>query len=197
MCQVLLYSINVDCVEKWIKMWYHVRTSPNKIIFIYRLIEKGNVMKLQKQITNEELLELTRKAFENDEVAEFLCGEKGYSVMGNRDIPINIPTDFGRIVEKGIYELYLTTNDEVIIKKFRKAIMTLNSTPIQVWCAYMACWNQISNEHSKYPAPFKMIDDTILKTLKSTLINNESSLCNCKEWMGINKKNGLWDYGHL
>ena len=32
-------------------------------------------MKLQKQITNEELLELTRKAFENDEVAEFLCGE--------------------------------------------------------------------------------------------------------------------------
>ena len=79
-------------------------------------------MKLQKQITNEELLELTRKAFENDEVAEFLCGEKGYSVMGNRDIPINIPTDFGRIVEKGIYELYLTTNDEVIIKKFRKPI---------------------------------------------------------------------------
>lgn len=54
------------------------------------LDEKGNVMKLQKQITNEELLELTRKAFENDEVAEFLCGEKGYSVMGNRDIPINI-----------------------------------------------------------------------------------------------------------
>ena len=112
--------------------------------------------------------------------------------MGNRDIPINIPTDFGRIVEKGIYELYLTTNDEVIIKKFRKAIMTLNSTPIQVWCAYMACWNQIFNEHSKYPAPFKMIDDTLLKTLKSTLINNESSLCNCKEWMGINKK---MDYG--
>lgn len=162
--------------------------------FYSSLDEKGNVMKLQKQITNEELLELTRKAFENDEVAEFLCGEKGYSVMGNRDIPINIPTDFGRIVEKGIYELYLTTNDEVIIKKFRKAIMTLNSTPIQVWCAYMACWNQIFNEHSKYPAPFKMIDDTLLKTLKSTLINNESSLRNCKEWMGINKKNGLWDY---
>ena len=39
-----------------------------------------------------------------------------------------------------------------------------------------------------------MIDDTLLKTLKSTLINNESSLRNCKEWMGINKKNGLWDY---
>lgn len=107
-------------------------------------------------------------------------------------LQINIPTDFGRIVEKGIYELYLTTNDEVIIKKFRKAIMTLNSTPIQVWCAYMACWNQIFNEHSKYPAPFKMIDDTLLKTLKSTLINNESSLRNCKEWMGINKK---MDYG--
>ena len=65
---------------------------------------KGNVMKLDKQITNEELLELTKKAFENNEeldkfmkeytgkfdkgkerkrtkqvvsLAEFLCGEKG------------------------------------------------------------------------------------------------------------------------
>lgn len=36
-------------------------------------------MKLEKQITNEELLELTKKAFENNEVAEFLCGEKGYA----------------------------------------------------------------------------------------------------------------------
>ena len=151
-------------------------------------------MKSQKQITNEELLELTKKAFENDEVAKFLCGEKGYAVMGNRDIPTNIPTDFGRIVVKGIYELYLTTKDEGVINKFRQAIMTLNGTPTRVWCAYMACWSQIFNEHSKYPAPFKMIDDTLLKTVRSTLKNNELSLRNCKEWMGINKKNGLWDY---
>lgn len=60
------------------------------------------MQKLQKQIQTK-MLELTRKAFENDEIAEFLCLEKKeYSVMGNRDIPINIPTDFGRIVEKGI-----------------------------------------------------------------------------------------------
>ncbi len=38
-------------------------------------------MKLDKQITNEELLELTKKAFENNEVAEFLAERKDMLVL--------------------------------------------------------------------------------------------------------------------
>lgn len=56
---------------------------------------------------NEELLALTKQAFDNDEVAEFLCGENGYAIHGNRDIPTDIPTDFGRIIEGGIYINYM------------------------------------------------------------------------------------------
>ena len=48
-----------------------------KKMFIRRLVEKEMLWNWKKQITNEELLELTKKAFENNEVAEFLCGEKG------------------------------------------------------------------------------------------------------------------------
>lgn len=153
---------------------------------------------MSNSVSNEELLALTKKAFDNDEVAEFLCGENGYAIHGNRDIPANIPTDFNRIVRNGIYKLYSETHDEKIIAEFRKAIENLNDTPTRVWCAYMACWNQILNEHSKYPAPFVMVDETLLNKMRANLQSNEISLRNCKDWMGINKTNGLWDYiNHL
>ena len=101
-------------------------------------------MKLQKQITNEELLELTKKAFENDEVAEFLCGEKGYSCPISRFVPANVPTDFGRIVNFGVFKLYEESKNEKIIKKFKEAILALvKGSAVQVWIAYSVCWNLV------------------------------------------------------
>ncbi len=144
------------------------------------------------RVSNEELLALTKRAFDNDEVAEFLCGEKGYAVHGNPDIPDNIPTDFNRILKNGIYALYLKTHDEKIIAEFHKAIESLNDTPTRVWCAYMACWNQIFNEHSEYPAPFMMTEKTLDK-IRANVLNNESALRNCKDWYGC-KNDGLWGY---
>ena len=150
--------------------------------------------KVEMKISDAELLALAKRAFENGEIAEFLCGEKGYAVHGNRDIPINIPTDFNRIVNRGIYKLYLAEKDERVIAAFRRAIEEPDDSPIRVWGAFMACCHQISAEHSTYPAPFKLIDDTLLSKQRVALIRNETSLRNCKKWLGINKENGLWDY---
>lgn len=150
--------------------------------------------KSEMRISDAELLALAKRAFENDEIAEFLCGEKGYAVHGNRDIPSNVPTDFNRIVHKGIYKLYLTAKDEKIIAAFRRAIEKPDDTPLRVWGAFMACCHQIYAEHSKYPAPFKIIDDDLLNKLKAALKRNEASLRNCKKWPGIDRENGLWDY---
>ena len=82
-------------------------------------------MKLEKQITNEELLELTKKAFENNEVAEFLCGEKGYACPISHFVPANVPTDFSRIIDFGVYKLYEKTKNEKIVAKFEEAILYL------------------------------------------------------------------------
>ena len=78
-------------------------------------------MDMKTSVSNEELLALTKKAFDNDEVAEFLCGENGYAIHGNRDIPTNIPTDFGRIIQGGIYKLYDRTKDPTIMATPRNA----------------------------------------------------------------------------
>lgn len=149
-------------------------------------------MEINTQITNEELLALTKKAFENDEVAEFLCGEKGYSVMGNRDIPTNIPTDFGRIVEKGIYTYYQQTKDKTIIAKTKAALLKLiNGTPINVWVAFMIVRRQFF-KYERNLAPFKIEDDNIIFSLKNSLNAYKSQLSECKKFLGVNAENGLW-----
>lgn len=148
---------------------------------------------LETYISAAELLALARKAYENGELAEFLCGEKGYAVHGNRDIPRNIPTDFNRVTDS-IHKLYSAEKDANIIAAFRRAIEQPDDTPLRVWGAFMACCSQIACEHSTYPAPFTIIDDALLSKLRSALIRNETTLRGCKKWLGINMENGLWDY---
>lgn len=149
--------------------------------------------KLEMYVSAAELLALAKKAYENGELAEFLCGEKGYAVHGNRDIPGNIPTDFNRVADC-IYKLYSAEKDENIIAEFRRVIEEPDDTPLRVWGAFMACCHQIGQEHSIYPAPFKIIDNALLSKLRAALKRNEASLRGCKKWLGINKENGLWDY---
>ena len=153
---------------------------------------KGNVMKLEKQITNGELLELTKKAFENNEVAEFLCGEKGYACPISHFVPANVPTDFSRIIDFGVYKLYEETKNEKIVAKFEEAILyLLDCDPAKNWIAFMVCWNQIRNE-KRHEAPFKFINQELIEKLKETLLKHEKELRVCKEWQGWNEENGLW-----
>jgi len=145
-----------------------------------------------RQVSNEELLKLTKQAFDNDEVVEFLSGENGYACPLNRFVPANVPTDFGRIINLGIYKFYDETKNEEIVSKFKKAILyLLDGDAVQVWIAFMICWNQIRNE-IKSIASFKVSTQDLINKLKKAIINNENNLRKCKEWQGWNQENGLW-----
>lgn len=153
-------------------------------------------MDMKTRVSNEELLALTKKAFDNDEVAEFLCGEKGYAVHGNPDISADISTDFGRIVENGIYKLYDCTKDQTIILKTKSALLKLISrTPVNVWIAFMIVRRQLS-KYDKKRAPFNVVDDDILFSLRKSLYANEAKLRECKLFLGANCENGLWQDIH-
>lgn len=163
-----------------------------KKMFIRRLMEKEMLWNWKKQITNEELLELTKKAFENNEVAEFLCGEKGYACPISHFVPANVPTDFSRIIDFGVYKLYEETKNEKIVAKFEEAILyLLDCDPAKNWIAFMVYWNQIRNE-KRHEAPFKFINQELIEKLKETLLKHENELRVCKEWQGWNEENGLW-----
>lgn len=143
-------------------------------------------MKLEKQITNEELLELTKKAFDNNEVAEFLCGEKGYACPISHFVPANVPTDFNRIIDFGVYKLYEETKNEKNVAKFEEAILyLLDCDPVRNWIAFMVCWNQIRNE-KRHEAPFKFINQELIEKLKETLLKHEKEL-----WQEITRINNI------
>jgi len=147
---------------------------------------------VKKQISNEELLALTKQAFEKDEVLEFLQGIPPYACPVNHFTPANVPTDFSRIIDFGVYKFYCGNEYNGIIQKLKKNIeILIAGNHEQIWIAFMICWNQIRNEERK-EAPFKFINAELLSSLKESLLRNEESLKNCKEWQGWNREHGLW-----
>ena len=147
---------------------------------------------MEKHVTNDELLMLTQKAFERDEVADFLQGKNGYACPVNRFVPANVPTDFRHIIESGIYPYYNAEKSEIIVSKFKSAILELiNGNAVQVWIAFFVTYIQIGEEN-KNKSPFNLIRRDLTETLKNVLIRKEIELRACKEWQGWNKENGLW-----
>lgn len=150
------------------------------------------------ELTNKEIFALAEKARERGELSKFLCGEGGYAILGNPDIPANIPTDFNRMVHRGIYALYKAAPDEKLVDEFVHAIVSLDDTPVHVWCAYHAMFLQALNEQSeKYPAPFTLPGE-VRAHVRANVLKNEKALRNCREYLGENHKDGLWGYiAHL
>lgn len=146
------------------------------------------------ELTNKEIFALAKKARERGELSKYLCGEDGYAILGNPDIPANIPTDFRRMIHHGIYALYKAAPDEKLVDEFVRAIVSLDDTPVHVWCAYQAVFLQILNENSKnFPAPFTL-PDGVRARVRGNVLKNETALRNCREYLGENYKNGLWGY---
>lgn len=141
-----------------------------------------------------ELVELIKKAFENDDAAELLCGEKGYAIESDRNIPSvpdGIPTNFGRIVS-GIFELYKLTGDEKIAAKTKEAVITLiGGSHEHVWCAFMIV-GQYIGKYEKGRVPFELADEEVVGRLRKALYANEDELRQCKRWLGADCEGGLW-----
>lgn len=150
-------------------------------------------MDKKTRVSDEELLALTKKAFDNDEVTEFLCGEKGYACPLDRFVPANVPTDFGRIVNLGVCRLYTETQNEEIVERFKKAVLSLlNGNAVQIWVAYSVCWNLMYKRIHNKPT-IVISDNNFWETVRSSVQKNEDKLRLCKEWQGFNLENGLWE----
>lgn len=66
----------------------------------------------------------TEVAFNKGEFYELLTGDLGYNVPV-LDAPVNVPTDWGAIVEDGIYQLYQNKKNKKIIEEYQKALLKM------------------------------------------------------------------------
>jgi len=143
-------------------------------------------------MTIKEAIEIARRAFEADEVAEYLSGQKNYSKPINRYVGVDVPTDFEYIVRIGIHEYYDETQKSEIPEKYKSALLKLaEGDCVSVWCAYMVAHLQYYYEKSD-KSPFTIITQDFVETLSSALYKNKESLMNCHLYTGKNEENGLW-----
>ena len=137
-------------------------------------------------------LNLQKKHLKMTRLLNFFVEKKGYSCPISRFVPANVPTDFGRIVNFGVFKLYEESKNEKIIKKFKEAILALvKGSAVQVWIAYSVCWNLVYKKNRKQPT-LVIQDVEFWNSVKSSILASENKLRVCNEWQGINQKDGLW-----
>ena len=142
-------------------------------------------------MTKEQIYHLTETAYKNNELIKLFLGEKPYKFDNLKHIPANVATDIGALINEGIYELYNNGYQEVL-EVFKKTIYTLfNGTPVEIWTAYHMLWSQDwDKRHGK--APFYIIDSELLQFASNAIWSNKDALSSCKELVGWNLENGLW-----
>ena len=136
--------------------------------------------------------ELVRKAIERNELTELFLGSPGYEWGELKHIPAKVATDIGAIMENGIYVSY-KNGDSGIPQKLKSTVYELmNGTPVEIWTAYSICWIQYWNEQRNI-SPFSLFSQDIQRDLHNAVIANRDQLIACKELIGWNKKEGLWE----
>ena len=143
-------------------------------------------------MTKREMINLSRKAFESNEVAEFLIGGKDYAVPVSQFIPAYLPTDFDYIIDIGIFGYHEETGDPQIPEQYTAAIYhLLEGDCVSVWCAFSVCYYQISFEQDQ-ESPFTIMSEELISRVSSALYHKKEELESCHLWQGFGVENGLW-----
>jgi hypothetical protein len=113
-------------------------------------------------------------AYERDEFFEFLTGRNGYELKV-MDAPVDVPTDWTRIIPFGIYAIYEETKDENIIYKYQEAIeKAIGHSMKDLWCAANIIYFQRRKEMQN-KAPF-ILDKQCIRELKKQIINRKDEM---------------------
>ena len=144
-------------------------------------------------MTNEELYAMTKKAVMEDEMLDYLQGIGDYKCPPNKYLPAYIPTDFGRVLNQGIYIYYKEKKDKKIVDDLENALVELcNGDAVQIWIAYSYFWHMIFSK-IKGEIPFEFNSELIREIIEEKVISHEIELKRCKEWNGWNNEEGLWE----
>ena len=146
-----------------------------------------------REMTNEELYAMTKKAVMENEMLDYLQGNGDYKCPPDKYLPAFIPTDFSVVLNQGIYDYYIETKDKKIVNDLEKALEELcNGDAIQIWIAYSYFWSIIYSQ-IKGNIPFEFDCEKIRKILEEKVTTHEIELKGCKEWNGWNEEEGLWE----
>ena len=114
------------------------------------------------------------KAYEKGELFEFLMGYKGYELKVI-DAPVDVPTDWTRIISNGVYEIFRDTLDEGVKKEFEEALIrAISGTCEEIWEAANILYFQMDHEKMG-KAPF-CISEVIAQSAKKKIMEKRTQM---------------------
>jgi hypothetical protein len=138
------------------------------------MVYQRGFFRRKKMIQFKEIGSKAEEAFRKDEIFEFLTGRNGYELRVI-DAPVNVPTDWPRIINNGIYALYSELHVEKVIVSYEEAIKKLISGNSEdLWSAVNILYFQCDHEMMK-KAPFS-INKEVFADLKMKIINSRKAL---------------------
>lgn len=94
----------------------------------------------------DKILKNAKEAYRKGDLTGFLRGSNGYAVQPV-DAPVDVPTDWPRVIRHGIYAIYEETDDPEIILAFESAMLELCSgQPEDAWIAAHVLYFQRNQE---------------------------------------------------
>lgn len=140
----------------------------------------------------QNVLELTRKAFEADQVVQLLKGEAPYMVTPDRFTPAQVPTDWGTLLREGVLPYCGQESSGTRWDRLDQAIRTLIAgNALELWCAYNVyfylCY---AAEGGAVPVP--ALERFPVEELHAALGRCRLQLAMTRKWSGSQLPDGLW-----
>lgn len=141
---------------------------------------------MSNQFHSKETLEaFAEKAFENQELYEYLVGEKGYAISNPY---ADTPTDPSQVFFS--LKPYLNSNEDNM-NQFLACLLRVSEEAEYSWMSLLYLLDLM---------PFLKAENLTIQQKKivdgisENLMFNKNSLMGNKKWMGSNRENGLWAY---
>ncbi|NLD50858.1 MAG: hypothetical protein GX660_27260 [Clostridiaceae bacterium] len=136
--------------------------------------------------------ELVLKAIRNNELVECLEGKGDYKIELDKWVNASAPTDWLRVIEKGIYRIYHDNPEMQIEKRFEDTLLKMmDGEPFDIYVAAAVFYSQLIIEYEG-DSPFSIDRNRLLQKIRKVLSDNEQKLRGSFESVGKNCREGLW-----
>jgi len=137
--------------------------------------------------------ELLLEALKQNELIDYLEGVGKYKLELDQWVNASAPTDWTKIIPKGIYKVYKENPELKVDILLEEALMEmLNRDAFDIYVAVSVIYFQFNREH-RGDAPFVLNRDKLLTHVRKSLNVNEEKLKNYDSWEGKGKSNGIWE----
>lgn len=134
---------------------------------------------------------LVDQALRRGELQDLLVGKEPYRLSRPYMAPTDMPTDWLRLVDEGLFPCYQATDKAKFVSDLEDAMLSLLDYPHGVYAVVSLLWAHLARE-SRGSAPYILPKQRLLNKISSNVRLMKSKLEQDKSWAGAQYPDGLY-----